>query len=73
MKFYIRRKICKKKCIQKKIVGVWNYVLWGSLFKGHKGMHNQPTILQRLIQLKVTLAVLFLLFFSLFTHISLFT
>lgn len=44
-----------------------------SLFKGHKGMHNQPTILQRLIQLKVTLAVLFLLFFFFSLHISLFT
>ena len=58
---------------KKKILGSWNYVLWGSLFKGHKGMHKEPTILQRLIQLKVTLGVLLLLFYSLSTHISLFT
>ena len=58
---------------KKKIVGSWNDVLWGSLFKAHKAMHNEPTILQRLTQLKVTLDVLFLLFFSLSTHISLFT
>ena len=31
---------------KKKIVGSWNDVLWGSLFKAHKAMHNEPTILQ---------------------------